>query len=586
MLGEVIVLDDTGPARRGRAYPNAWTALALLLPVALLLGGFVLWPILRTLIASVTDAGDGGLEFVGLEHFRDVLDAEDAWRVIGRTLLWAVVVPAVVTVLGYALAVASQPSRRGRLSLLVLVTPVAIPLVVTGVAFRLMYEGDPERAIIPAMASRLFGEAPVFLGPGLITVSLMSAFVWAWIGLAVMLFRAALAAIPQGLSDVVHAHGGTRWNVFHDAQWQPLLRRTVAVVFAFVAVGTARSFDLILIMAPGSVWPEASVLALRVWQTSGASTTGPGAALGVIWLAAVAVGAAVAALGIRQPWPAPFSRRSVDSPTTQRPVTSASRRAVCRAMLILASIAWILPLTTLVATSLHSPTDAATRGWWTAAVRLDSYQGLLERLPRSLGFTLLLATAVTVVVLVVAVLAAHPLAWLAGSSAQGVSVLLLAAAVVPIQVIAGPVNAALAAVGLAGSAPGLALVHVALGAPFAVLVLRNAFADLPAAEVRRARLSGRGELATVWRLVRRAAPTVVAVGVLQFVKVWNDLAVGLLFSGPDAPVGLLLYGEARQFVVNSGPLAASSVIVSILPVLLVVLTRRHVVAGLVTGVVK
>src|SRR5439155_11020280 len=127
-----------------------------------------------------------------------------------------------------------------------------------------------------------------------------------------------------------------------------------------------------------------------------------------------------------------------------------------------AAVAWLFPLAVLVATSLHAPRDAATAGWWSAPVGLGSYRDLLrgDRFRQSLGFTLGLAVLVTVVVLVVAVLAAYSLAGLTGSAANGTGVLLLAAAVVPIQVIAGPVNEVLGVVRLAGSAYGLALVHV------------------------------------------------------------------------------------------------------------------------------
>ena len=62
-----------------------------------MLVGVVFWPVLRIVHASVTDPDDG---FVGLRHFRATLQAEGAWSVFGRTLLWALVVPAVVTALG------------------------------------------------------------------------------------------------------------------------------------------------------------------------------------------------------------------------------------------------------------------------------------------------------------------------------------------------------------------------------------------------------------------------------------------------------------------------------------------------------
>ncbi|MFG1888803.1 ABC transporter permease subunit [Micromonospora sp. NPDC049051] len=583
VLGEPAVLDDVGPPRRGRAYPAAGTTSTLLLPALLLLGGLVAWPVLRTLHASVTTDG----RWVGAEHFRTALGAPGTGAVVGRTLLWALLVPAVVTVLGYLLAAASRRSQEGGLVRLILVVPTALPLVVTGVTFRLMYDPDPERGLATLVAATLTGrsaaDAPQLLGPGLVTVALMSAFVWAWVGLAVLVFRAALDAVPPSLADAVRAYGGNRRDVLWDAQWRPLLLRTVAVVFTLAALGTARTFDLILVMTPGSVRDEASVLALRVWQTSNGATTGEGAALGVVWLVAVAAGLLVAALFVRQAWPPPRD------PAPVAPEAAPAPRRTTRLLVAGAAVAWLVPLGVLLATSLHGPVDAAARGWWWSPPSLDSYRDLLTgtELWGTLGFTLVLATVVTAVVLGVALLAAYPLAWLTGPPAQATGLLLMAASIVPVQVIAGPVNEVLGVALSSGTARGLALVHVALGVPFAVLVLRNAFADLPAEQVRAARVGGRHWWGTLRLLARHNRPAVVAVAVLEFVQVWNDLVVGLLFSGPGAlPLGLFLAGQTRGFAANSGALAAGSVIASILPVLLVVLARRQLVAGLVAGGVR
>ncbi|WP_430501595.1 hypothetical protein ACQRWP_08530 [Micromonospora trifolii] len=583
VLGELAVLDDVGPARRGRAYPAAGATSALLLPAAVLLGGLVLWPVLRTMHASVTTDG----RWVGAAHFRTALAAPGTGAVVGRTVLWALLVPAVVTALGYLLAAASRRSQEGGLVRLILLVPVALPLVVTGVTFRLMYDPDPSRGLATLVATRLTGrsveDAPQLLGPGMVTVALMSAFVWAWVGLAVLVFRSALDAVPPSLADAVRAYGGKRRHVLWDAQWRPLLLRTTAVVFALVAVGTSRTFDLILVMTPGSVRDEASVLALRIWQTSGGTTTGDGAALGVVWLVAVIGGIMVAALFVRQAWPPP----RVEAAPEPAPV--APPRRVFRLLAAGAAIAWLVPLAVLVATSAHGRVDAAARGWWSAPPNGESYRNLVTgtELWRTLGFTLLLATAVTATVLVVALLAAYPLAWLTGPAAQGTGLLLLAASVVPIQVIAGPVNEVLGLVLSSGTAQGLALVHIALGVPFAVLVLRNAFADLPVEQVRDARLGGRRWWHTLRRLARHNLSAVVAVSVLEFVQVWNDLVVGRLFGGPgSSPLGPFLAEQTRSFVSNSGALAASSVLASVLPVVLVVLSRRHLVAGLVSGGVR
>jgi alpha-glucoside transport system permease protein len=583
VLGELAVLDDVGPPRRGRAYPAAGATSTLLLPAALLLGGLVLWPVLRTVHASVTTDG----RWVGAAHFRTALAAPGTGAVVGRTVLWALLVPAVVTALGYLLAAASRRSQEGGLVRLILLVPVALPLVVTGVTFRLMYDPEPSRGLATLVLARLTGraadDAPQLLGPRLVTVALMSAFVWAWVGLAVLVFRAALDAVPSSLADAVRAYGGGRRHVLWDAQWRPLLLRTVAVVFALVALGTSRTFDLILVMTPGSVRDEAAVLALRVWQTSGGTTTGEGAALGVVWLLAVMVGMLVAALFVRQAWPPPRAETPSDAEPAPPP------RRVFRLLAAGAAVAWLVPLVVLVATSAHRPVDAAARGWWSTAPDAGSYRAVVTgtELWRALAFTLLLATVVTTTVLLVALLAAYPLAWLTGPAAQATGLVLMAASIVPVQVIAGPVNEVLGVVLSSGTARGLALVHVALGVPFAVLVLRNAFADLPAEQVRGARLGGRRWWGTLQRLARHNLPAVVAVSVLEFVQVWNDLVVGLLFSGPEAaPLGLFLAGQTRGFVANSGVLAAGSVLASVLPVVLVVLSRRQLVAGLVSGGVR
>ncbi|ASW55196.1 ABC transporter permease subunit [Plantactinospora sp. KBS50] len=580
VLGEVSVLDDVGPPRRGRAYPLAAGASALLLPAALLLGGLVLWPVLRTLYVSVRTP-DAGL---GVDNFRQALAAPGAGAAFWRTLWWALLVPAVVTVLGYLLAVASRRWRQGRLVRLVLLAPIALPLVVTGVTFRLVY--DPGRGPATQLGALLLGRSaqagPQFLGPALVTVAVMSAFVWAWVGLAVLVFRAALAALPAELADAVSVYGGTRRAQLWHAQWRPLLLRTAAVVFTLVALATVRSFDLVLMMAPGASIDEASVLAVQVWQTGRGTTSGEGAALGVVWLAVVATGVLVAAPFVRQAWPAP---RLSPVPEPAAAAVSPARRAA-RAAAAVAGLFWLVPVVVLLIASLHGRVDAATGRWWSAAPTGRSYRDVLAGgdLLHTMGFTLALAGTATAVVLLVALVAAYPLAWLTGPPAQLTGVLLTAAAIMPVQAIAGPINEVLGFVLSSGSVRGLILVHVAMGVPIAVLVLRNAFADLPAAQVRRARVAGRRWWNTLWRLARHNPSAVIAVAVLQFVQVWNDFAVGLLFSGADAaPLGLYLYGQSRYFVANTGVLAASSAVGSLLPVVLVLLARRHLIAGLVSG---
>jgi alpha-glucoside transport system permease protein len=403
---------------------------------------------------------------------------------------------------------------------------------------------------------------------------------------------------------VVRVHGGGFWAELRHARWSPLLRRTSAIVFALVALATVRSFDLIMVMAPGSVVDEASVLSVLQWQTSEGDTTGPSAALGVMWLLLLLGGVAGAALFSRTSWPAP---RPPATPATapagepgagaaapgpgepRRPWWSPRRVAVALGAAAAAAV-WAVPLLVLVGTSLHDHDTAATQGWWHLPLDLDSYRDAFaaERgLWRSALLTAALALGVTAFVVLIATPAAHALAWIGAPWAHASGVVLLGAAVVPLLVVAGPLTAVLAETRLAGTVWGLGLVHLALGLPVAVLVLRNALSDLPRSVVRAARLAEGREPRVLWRLQRQPSfrAALVAVAVLQFVQIWNDFVVGLVFGGPGVvPLGVLVHGETRDFVTASGPLAAVSVLMSIVPVALVGVTHRWVVAGLTGGV--
>jgi alpha-glucoside transport system permease protein len=594
LLGEAIVLDDLGPPRRNRMYPAAGAASLLLAPAAMLLVWLVLLPVGRTVHASLTEDG----RFVGLSHLHTALVTDSTSGAIWRTVLWAVVIPLVVTATGFFIAVAGRNSRWSGAATALMVAPVAMPLVVTGVTFRILYDPDPHRGLgtrlvrwLAPLAGRSPEEVPPWLGPQLITLALATAFTWAWVGIAVVVFRAALHAIPQTLVDAVRANGGSTRDIFLDAMWRPLVRRTTAIVFALVVFASTRVFDLVITAAPGSAVDDASVLAVSIWQADSTSSPGPAAALGVLWLATMAVSVVVAAIGYHQAWPAPMVARTEAARFTAdfdhgRGTRDRLLDLARSSVPVLVVMLWTIPFVGLLGTSLHPVEAAATRGWWHGGFGLGSYQKLFSgsNVTDSLVFTGLLAICVTAIVLVVASLAACALAWLLPRGARWVGLPLMAAAVVPVQVIAGPLNEVLAELGITAALPRLALVHIALGVPLAVLILRNTLADIPIERFRSTRVDGRWDLTMVWRLLHATGPAVVTVAVLELIQVWNDCAIGLFFSGGvHLPLGALLFGQVRDFVSGNGPLAAGCVVAAIPPLLLVVLTRRLLVRGLVSG---
>ncbi|HEY3688063.1 MAG TPA: ABC transporter permease subunit [Streptosporangiaceae bacterium] len=122
-----------------------------------------------------------------------------------------------------------------------------------------------------------------WLGPALITPSIIGAYVWVWAGFAMVLIAAGLAAIPREALEAARVDGATEWQVFRRVT-MPLLAPVLTVVFVTLAINVLKIFDLVFIIAPGSVQSNASVLALDMWRDSfgGGNDYGLGSAVSVV----------------------------------------------------------------------------------------------------------------------------------------------------------------------------------------------------------------------------------------------------------------------------------------------------------------
>ncbi|MFI7126660.1 ABC transporter permease subunit [Nonomuraea sp. NPDC050153] len=124
-----------------------------------------------------------------------------------------------------------------------------------------------------------------WLGPTLITPAIIGAFVWVWAGFAMVLIAAGLAAIPRDALEAARIDGATEWQVFRKIT-VPLLSPVLLVVFVTMIINTLKVFDLVFIIAPASVQPQANVVALEMWRVSfgGGNNQGLGSALAVFLL--------------------------------------------------------------------------------------------------------------------------------------------------------------------------------------------------------------------------------------------------------------------------------------------------------------
>lgn len=513
-----------------------------------------------------------------------VLFHDDALRATLGSLIWILIAVGLV-VAGFVIALVSYRVRWLWWILRpALVIPFSVSSMVAGAAFRLLFDPVPERGTVTAAFHAVFGASPLWLGPAWIRFVLVSAFAWVWLGFVVFLFRAGLESIPGDLARTVRAEGLRGWRRLVTVEI-PVLWPLTSVLGVTVMLAAVRLFDLVLITAPEPMQTEVDVLALHWWRTTNASTAqGPPASLAVVLFVIVSVIAFAVSRGLRRRWamPEPVSHAPVPEPPDER-----SRGRLLGLLVGLpVAVLWLLPLLVLVATALHDPRAAGLAGWWRPGFGLGSLGAVADRqLAGALLGTLLIAGVAVFVVVVVAVPTAWLLAWGGRPRlARFVTTAFVVLAVVPVQMYAAPLRAAFAALGLSSARVPLALVHAAAGLPFAVLLLRTAFASVPGSLVSEALLGQTRQTSLINRVRKTYQPVLVAVAVLEFVLVWNDFIVGFLISGPGAtPLALLLWGEGRQFGTSSGLVAAGAVLSALLPAALLLVTWRTVVRGLTIG---
>ena len=114
-----------------------------------------------------------------------------------------------------------------------------------------------------------------WLGPTLITWSLLIAYIWIWAGFAMVVIGAGLAAMPRDVLEAARTDGATEWQTFRRVT-VPLLAPVLSVVFITMIINVLKVFDIVLALAPESTQSNANVIALAMWRTSfgGRTTSG------------------------------------------------------------------------------------------------------------------------------------------------------------------------------------------------------------------------------------------------------------------------------------------------------------------------
>ncbi|MFF4190842.1 ABC transporter permease subunit [Nonomuraea sp. NPDC001831] len=137
------------PRTRRRLGPSPAVAIAFLLPAALLLGVWVVYPIVYSIFRSLFDASGSG--FVGLGNYVTIFSDQGMLVTIRNNLIWVVVAPIVVTTIGLIFAVLTERIKWATAFKLIVFMPMAVSLMAAGVIFRLVYEESPDKGLANAV---------------------------------------------------------------------------------------------------------------------------------------------------------------------------------------------------------------------------------------------------------------------------------------------------------------------------------------------------------------------------------------------------------------------------------------------------
>lgn len=269
-------------------------------------------------------------------------------------------------------------------------------------------------------------------------------------------------------------------------------------------------------------------------------------------------------------------------------------------VVILLMVVWLIPTIGLLVNSFRAPEAVTQSGWWTALfapsqLTLGNYAHVLAQDNITAGFvnSLFISIPATVIPIMVAAFAAYAFAWMKFPGRDILFVVVVGLLVVPLQSTFIPILQLYGPKGLniAGSFLAVWLAHTGYGLPFAIYLLRNFMGELPREVFESAAIDGASPVTSFFRLaLPMTVPAIAALAIFQFLFVWNDLLVALIYIGAQNPDNAPLTIVVSNLVSSLGGgwqyLAAAAFVTMALPLAVFLALQRYFVRGIVGGSVK
>ncbi|MFF7553790.1 carbohydrate ABC transporter permease [Streptomyces olivaceus] len=243
---------DSASPRRGQGFQHGGWFVA---PFLVLFVLFVVWPLLRGLYLSFTDANISGddAHFVGLDNYREALGDPLMWDAFGHSAYFTLLVVPCITVLALLLALLAHHIERGTwLWRLCFFLPFLLPSTVAGNLWQWLYNPGT------GMVNHVFGlDTPWLTDKSYAMLAVVITTLWWTVGFSFLLYLAALQGIPAHLYEAARLDGANAWHrTVHITL--PMLRNITGLVVALQILASLQVFDQAVVMQDFGPGPEDS----------------------------------------------------------------------------------------------------------------------------------------------------------------------------------------------------------------------------------------------------------------------------------------------------------------------------------------
>lgn len=283
------------------------------------------------------------------------------------------------------------------------------------------------------------------------------------------------------------------------------------------------------------------------------------------------------------------------------PAGGRQRRAgwAVRSVLVVLCALWLVPTAGTVVTSFRTVDAVNSSGWWTvltSPLDLTQYtfagyrQVWSSEMARSFLNSMVVTLPAVLIPILIAGFAAYAFTFMDFRGRKILFPLIVALLVVPMQVALAPLLRLYSDLDLVGTYAAAYLTHIGFGMPLAVLILRNFVATLPRSIIESAKVDGASHYQIFWRLVMPlSVPAVAAFAVFQFLSVWNDLLIALVFlgEGERQTVTMTLGGQIGQVGGRGWQAVSGSALIALsVPLLVFIVLQRYFIRGLTAAAVN